>query len=195
MRKLDAFAAVNAALFLVLCVFRYHARFVQYRGPGHLEEFFVYAAAILGGIAFLWWTFRDHSFDPWLLVLLQAGILMHFSGAFVQTDAGRLYDAHLLGIRYDKYVHFVNAFAAAYLVNRLFQIQGIPPTFINSLALLLTVLGLGAVVELMEYGVMLTIPANGVGNYDNNMQDLISNLCGSLTFLMVRVAVGRLRPD
>lgn len=193
MRKLDAFAAVNAVLFLVLCVFRYHARFVQFRGPGHLEEFFVYAGVILGGIVFLWWTFRDHSFDGRMLVLLQIGIFMHFSGAFVQIDAGRLYDAHVLGIRYDKYVHFVNAFAAAYLVSRLFQIQGIPPTFINSLALLLTVLGLGAVVEIMEYGVMLTIPGNGVGNYDNNMQDLLSNFCGSLTFLMARLAASRRR--
>jgi len=192
-RKLDAFAAVNAVLFLVLCVFRYHARFVQFRGPGHLEEFFVYAGVILGGIVFLWWTFRDHSFDGRMLVLLQIGIFMHFSGAFVQIDAGRLYDAHVLGIRYDKYVHFVNAFAAAYLVSRLFQIQGIPPTFINSLALLLTVLGLGAVVEIMEYGVMLTIPGNGVGNYDNNMQDLLSNFCGSLTFLMARLAASRRR--
>jgi uncharacterized membrane protein YjdF len=194
-RKLDAFAAVNAALFLVLCVFRYHARFVQYRGPGHIEEFFIYAVAILGGIVFLWWTFRNHSFDGWLLVLLQIGILMHFGGAFVQIDAGRLYDAHILGIRYDKYVHFVNAFAAAYLVSRLFQIQGNAPTFINSLALLMTVLGLGAVIEIVEYGVMLTIPDNGVGDYDNNMQDLMSNFCGSLTFLMVRLAATRQRPD
>jgi uncharacterized membrane protein YjdF len=194
-KKLDVFAATNAVLFLVLCVFRYHARFVQYRGPGHIEEFFIYAVAILGGIIFLWWTFRDRSFDGRLLVLLQVGILMHFSGAFVQIGAGRLYDAHILGIRYDKYVHFVNAFAAAYLVSWIFRNEGVPATFITGLALLLTVLGLGAVIEIVEYGVMLTIPDNGVGGYDNNMQDLLSNFCGSLTFLMARAVVGRPRPD
>lgn len=188
MRKLDAFAGLNAALFLVLCVFRYHARFVQYRGPGHLEEFFVYATAILGGIIFLWWKFRGRSFDGWLLVLLQIGILMHFSGAFVQIEAGRLYDAHFLGIRYDKYVHFVNAFAAAYLVNWIFRHEGVPDTFLMGLGLVLIVLGLGTVIEIIEYGVMLTIPGNGVGNYDNNMQDLMSNFCGSVAFLAMRAA-------
>jgi hypothetical protein len=192
-RKLDVFAGVNAALFLVLCVFRYHDRFVRYRGPGHLEEFFVYAVMILGGIAFLWWVFRDHAFDALVLVLIQIGIFMHFSGAFVQIEAGRLYDAHFLGIRYDKYVHFFNAFAVAYLLSRLYQRMGIPLSFPQNLTLLFTVLGLGAVVEIVEYGVMLTVEVNGVGGYDNNMQDLLANLCGSTAFVITFMAARRLR--
>lgn len=187
------FAGVNVVLFLVLCVFRYHDRFVQYRGPGHLEEFFVYAIMILGCIAFLWWVFRDHPFDTLVLVLIQTGIFMHFGGAFIQIEAGRLYDAHFLGIRYDKYVHFFNAFAVAYLISRLYQTMRIPLTFPHNLTLLFTVVGLGAGVEIVEYGVMLTVEANGVGGYDNNMQDLLANLCGSTTFVITLMSSRRLR--
>jgi hypothetical protein len=189
-RKIDVFAGVNSLLFLILCVFRYHARFIEYRGAGHIEEFFIYAGIILAGILFLWWTFRDHAFDTSVLVLLQAGILMHFAGAFVPIEAGRLYDAHLFGIRYDKYVHVVNAFAVAFLMGRLFQIQGIPLTWLNAILLVLAVLGLGAIVEMVEYAVVLTVESNGVGGYDNNMQDLLGNLCGSVIYVLYRFGSG-----
>ena len=119
------FRRLQRSSFLVLCVFRYHARFVAFRGAAHIEEFFVYAGVVLAGVVFLWWAFRRHPFDWCVLLLLQAGILMHFAGAFIGIEAGRLYDAHLLGIRYDKYVHLVNAFAMAFLLGRLFLIQGI----------------------------------------------------------------------
>lgn len=192
LRKIDIFAGVNAALFLILCVFRYHSRFEALRGAGHVEEFFVYATVILGGIVFLWRAFRHHPFDWSVLALLQVGILMHFSGAFVSIEAGRLYDAHLLGIRYDKYVHLVNAFGIAFLMGRLFRIQGIAFTRLHAILLLLAVLGLGAIIEMVEYGVVLTFETNGVGDYDNNMQDLLANFCGSLVYVAFRVLTGSL---
>ncbi len=191
MKKIDYFVAVNTALFLVLCVFRYYARFIQYRGAEHIEEFFIYAVVILCGIFVLWRVFRHYPFDAVILILLQVGIVMHFSGAFVLIEGGRLYDASILGIRYDKYVHFVNSFGAALLVSRLFQIQRIPITRVNSIFLLMVVLGLGAVIEIVEYMVVLTVPNNGVGGYDNNMQDLMSNLCGGIGFLLWRHTLGR----
>jgi uncharacterized membrane protein YjdF len=184
LRPIDAFVAVNSGLFLLLLVFRYHERFVHFRGPGHLEEFFVYASVILFGIAALWHTFRDHPFDPRLLGLLQLGIVMHFAGAFVLFPDGRLYDQHLLGIRYDKFVHFVNAAAIAALLDRLFRILHIPRGPLTRILLLMTVLGLGAIIEMVEYVVVLTIPTNGVGDYDNNMQDLIANVCGGAAYLL-----------
>lgn len=191
MKKIDVFAAVNILLFLIMCVFRYYARFIHYRGIEHIQEFFIYAAVIICGIVMLWWIFRHYPFDTMLLVLLQLGIVMHFSGAFVQIEGGRLYDAHVLGIQYDKYVHFVNAFSATLLVSRLFQIQHIALTRVNSVFLLMVVLGMGAVVEIVEYIVVLTVPANGVGGYDNNMQDLIGNFCGALSFLVLRSVLAR----
>jgi hypothetical protein len=43
---------------------------------------------------------------------------------------------------------------------------------------LFVVLGLGAMVEMFEYIVTRHLPQNGVGGYDNNMQDLIANFVG-----------------
>jgi uncharacterized membrane protein YjdF len=116
---------------------------------------------------------------------------MHFSGAFVQIDGARLYDAHVFGIQYDKYVHFVNSFSATLLVSRLFQIQHIALTRVNNVFLMLVVLGMGAIIEIVEYMVVLTVPNNGVGGYDNNMQDLMANFCGALCFLFVRSVMAK----
>lgn len=194
MRPIDAFAGLNLLLFLVLCVFRYHARFIQFRGAEHIEEFFIYAGVIIAGIGLLWSVFRRYAFDAQVLAWLQLGILMHFCGAFVTIDGGRLYDAHLLGVRWDKYVHLVNAFAACALVSRLFQIQHIALTTVNRVFVGLVVLGLGAVIEIVEYGVVLTVPRQGVGDYDNNMQDLIANLCGAVAYTVAASALWRRQP-
>lgn len=188
MNKLDVFTGFNLLLFLAMCVLRYHARFIEYRGIEHIHEFFVYAALIIVGILALWRVFRRHAFDGALLVWIQVGILMHFSGAFVQIDGGRLYDQVLWSVRYDKLVHFVNAFAAAWLLQRLLQWHGLDGSRSRAFRAVMVVLGvqgLGAVVEIAEYFVVLTVPRNGVGDYDNNMQDLIANLAGACTCLLV----------
>ena len=49
---------------------------------------------------------------------------------------------------------------------------------------------LGAIIEMVEYGVVLTFETNGVGDYDNNMQDLLANFCGSLIYLALRAGLG-----
>lgn len=178
LKPLDLFVLVNVVLFICMCGFTYYDRFNKYRGAGHVGEFFVYASVILLAILWLWVSFRRYNFTARLLGLVEVGILAHFAGAFIQWDGYRLYDCFLLGIRYDKYVHFTNAFLMALLLRQLFILRGLRLDPVNRLLILLTVLGLGTVVEIVEYVVCLTIPGNGVGGYDNNMQDLIGNLVG-----------------
>lgn len=190
MKKIDYFALTNIGLFLLLCVFRYYARFVHYRGAEHIGEFFIYAVGIMAAIALLWYVFRHYEFDLSTLLVVQLGILMHFMGAFVLVDDHRLYDQVIGGARYDKYVHFVNAFAATLLMCRLFRIQKIPLTRVNNVFVVLVVLGLGAVIEIVEYIVVLTVPENGVGGYDNNMQDLMANLAGASSFMLAKYLWG-----
>lgn len=182
-RNTDIFAFINAGLFGFMCATVYYARFVTYRGVGNLHEFFFYAAAILAAIGLGAFFLRRLYWPTWLLILLQAGILAHFAGAFLPIDGGRLYDAIIFGVRYDKYVHAFNALAGAALVAHLLSRANasLParPTVI-----LLTVLGGGAVVEILEYLVSITVPHSGVGDYDNNMQDLISNLVGAAAYVI-----------
>lgn len=181
---LDAFVAVNLLLFAAMCVFTYYARFVQYRGAGNVHEFFLYAAVLVAGVVALWRSFRGYPFGWGLLLLIQAGILAHFAGAFVQFDGYRLYDVSIAGLRYDKYVHFANAFIAVRVVRHLTERHGIRVDGVVSVLVGMTVLGLGAVVEIVEYLVVRTVPANGVGGYDNNMQDLIANAAGTAASLL-----------
>jgi len=184
-RNTDVFTAGNVALFLVMCIAVYYDRFLQYRGRGNLHEFAIYAGIILSLIAVAWLYLRQFHFSNAMLVVVQLGILVHFAGAFLPIDGGRLYDAYVFGIRYDKYVHFLNAFVAAVVVSHVFDRIRAHLPFVRGLAVLLVVLGLGAVVEIVEYVVMLTVPNAGVGGYDNNMQDLIGNLLGGTLFVVL----------
>lgn len=186
LKSVDVFVAFNLLLFFVMCFIVYYDRFLQYRGPGNLHEFFLYAFLIIIGIIWGWKTFRHFSFPVYILLLIQFGILAHFAGGFVPINGGRLYDAILFDIRFDKFVHFINAFTGAVLINHIFNKLGVQIPKFRGLVLILVVSGLGAVVEIIEYLVMLTVPNSGVGGYDNNMMDLIANFFGCAFFLLGR---------
>ncbi|MFU8779600.1 MAG: hypothetical protein ACNA71_01075 [Kiritimatiellia bacterium] len=184
LKAVDFFAFCNAILFLVMCVVTYYERFLDYRGRGNVYEFYAYAAVIVSGILILWWYLRRFTFQPAILLLIQGGILAHFAGGFIPVDGERLYDVYIFAIRYDKYVHFLNALGACLVVNHIFSLIGVRIPLLRDWAILLIVMGLGAFVEVLEYFVMLTIPDAGVGHYDNNMQDLVSNMVGGIVFLL-----------
>ncbi len=187
-RPIDIFAMVNIGLFLIMCYGTYFDRFVRYRGSAYLPEFFVYALVIIALILFAWKKVRHLEVPGWLLLMVQLGLFMHFAGGLTFVGDKRLYDAVIMGVRYDKYVHLFNAAAAGLLVQRLPLTRALKHEWLAALATILIVLGLGAFVEIIEYLVMLTIPLNGVGNYDNNMLDLIFNLIGvSLSIFLVKV--------
>ena len=196
-RAVDAFLAFNVLLFLGMCWFTYYDRFIAYRGAGNVQEFFVYACAILVAMVIAWGGLRRWPLPTWLLLLVQTGVLLHFAGAFFPIDGGRLYDATLASLRYDKFVHAFNAFAGAALLSYLLDATGSRIAF-RSLIVVLAVLGAGAFVEIVEFGVTLTIPHNGVGTYGNNMGDMIANLSGALVHegvLRLRALLGRIRVD
>ena len=110
---------------------------------------------------------------------------MHFSGGFININGHRLYDCFIIGIRYDKYVHFVNAFAIGMLIEYIFLLLKADLKYLRETVVFFMVLGLGALVEIFEYVVTKNIKHNGVGGYDNNMQDLISNAVGALCCILI----------
>ena len=186
---LDIFAMFNIGLFLYMCYFVYFDRFIRYRGDEFTEEFFAYAVVIISLIVFAWLKIRHIHVSGWLLVLTQMGIGAHFLGGLVHFGNERLYDLIILGVRYDKYVHFFNAIVATLYVRRIVHSVAPRNAWLWELETILIVLGLGAVVEIVEYMVMLSVQTNGVGSYDNNMQDMMANLTGtSCCILAVRLA-------
>lgn len=183
---IDFFFGINLLLFFGLCVFRYYHRFIAFRGSENIHEFFIYAVTLMAGVGLLWRYFRQH-FLPWqLLILAQAGILLHFFGAFFRLGDVRLYDSYVLHVRYDKIVHFYNAFVACLFLQRIFTTSRFPLSRLGFLIIMLSTMGLGSLIEIIEYGVVKTIPHNGVGDYDNNLQDLCANMVGCLVFAATR---------
>jgi len=176
----DFFTLVNVFLFLIMCYVVYYDRFISYRGAANIHEFFIYASVIITIITISWYKFRYLNVKASLLILIEIGILMHFSGAFVEVDGHRLYDSRFFDIRFDKFVHFINAFIASYITIYIFLKRGFENSRFMLLVVLMSVLGLGGVVEVLEFIVTLTVEHNGVGAYNNNMLDLSSNFLGAL---------------
>jgi uncharacterized membrane protein YjdF len=183
--NVDCFALFNLLLFILLCIFVYYDRFILYRGIEHILEFFIYAILIFLTIVGLWRYVRRYPFKNWTLILAEIGLLMHFAGGFLKLDNRRLYEAIFFGLTYDKYVHFTISLAASFLIQQLFGALNLELRNLENIIIICIVLGLGAVNEIVEYIITKTVPQNLVGLYDNNMQDLISNLAGGLCYLAI----------
>ncbi len=192
----DCFVLFNTLLFVFMCTFVYQERFVKYLGNERNIEFFIYAVLIIIFIIGLWLQFRKLFFPLPIVVMIELGILVHFAGGLIFIDGHRLYDQYLLGIRYDKYVHLINAFAVTMLIQNIFIVSRLKLRYLRDVIVFFVVLGLGAILEITEYIVTRHVIYNGVGGYDNNMQDLIANACGVFLCLLVwRLGAWRLIND
>lgn len=183
--NLDLFAFVNTFLFVMMCIFVYYDRFIAYRGIENLHEFFFYAIVIFLVICYTWLKFRHFDVRLSILMLIEITIILHFAGAFIQIDGSRLYDFRIFEIRYDKFVHLINSMIATVAALYLLYYNNIKTTKLVLTATVLSVLGIGAVIEILEFIVTLTVPHNGVGNYTNNMLDLVANLIGSVIVISI----------
>jgi len=181
----DLIALLNVILFFGLCYVVYFDRFIHYRGREYLWEFFLYAILLMGIIVFIWRLVRLVPIHPLLLLFFQLGICMHFAGGLAIFHTSRLYDKIVFGIRYDKYVHLFNSFTGALFLQELYLKNVRLEKWLKNVQLVVITLGVGAGIEIVEYLVTLTVKVNGVGGYDNNMQDLVANLLGSLLAVVV----------
>lgn len=214
LRPFDWFAALNIVLLGLMAVFVYYGRFthlVGQRGPDSLAEFSFYGLAVLVIIAVLWLCLRTLPWPAHLLVLVELPILLHFAGGLLHYHGLRLYDVPLAGgsnvdFRFDKIVHFAVALIGSVVVGFLFRAFQIRLGPLEGFSIVFIVLGLCCIWELIEYLAVRTHPVTGVGGffdrlYDNNMQDLMSNLLGALSYRLVprswrlRLEAGRGRVD
>ena len=188
LNNLDFFAFTNTLLFLMMTIFVYSKRFISYRGEANLYEFYFYAIVIFLTISYTWLKFRHLQINRIILILVEITILMHFSGAFIEVNGSRLYDFRLFDIRYDKFVHLINSMIGSFVAIYFFIKNDYKITRLTLCVIVLCVLGIGAIIEILEFIVTLTVTHNGVGSYINNMSDLVANLIGSLigiTFYLI----------
>ena len=183
--SVDLFTLFNSLLFLMMTKFVYYDRFITYRGAANIHEFFFYATVIYVAILYFWTKLRYIKMPLYILILFEAMILLHFAAAFVEINGHRLYDLRIFEIRFDKFVHFINALIATIITFYFFQKNQCKITKFMMMMTVFSVLGIGAVIEIVEYIVTLTVEHNGVGAYNNNMLDLVANLFGSVTAVLL----------
>lgn len=192
LRNTDIFVLINIGLFLVMCYVSYYDRFVKYRGGANIHEFFFYAIFLIGAM-FLGSRFlRHYSVPTHLLTLAQIGICLHFTGGLVIVEGKRVYDLIFFGVRFDKYVHFINALTGAYALSRMKWFDIFARKGERDLILFVSILGFGGVIEIVEFLVTLTVKNHGVGDYDNNMGDMLANAIGTGVYI-IALRIGEAR--
>ena len=120
-------------------------------------------------------------FSTHVLVLLSISGFCHMAGGNLVFDDGFLYEQSWVGVGYDHLVHVVGLGAAGLAVWE--STSWMLRATSGKEAALVAFLGanaVGAVIEIGEYLATLLIGGVRVGDYANNMQDLIANLIGAL---------------
>jgi len=168
----DVFVAINTAALMATLAHSYIAE---------EAEFALYAVATLTAIFVFWRVLRRNPYPVWLLFLLELAMLAHFSGGLVSVGGERLYAYSVGGlITFDKVVHFANSVVAAVFMMHLARSRHMRFSGWEGFIIVMTVAGIGTFIEVLEYAAVVTLPQTGVGDYANNMQDLITNALGGI---------------
>lgn len=126
---------------------------------------------------------RAVHFSPavlWGLALVAIG---NMAGGVLPAGAGTLYLAPVVGpLRYDKVFHAlatgVGTLAAWAALRRWGHVARLTSGL--AFASVLMGCGAGALVEIVEFVGTLVVPNSSVGDYGNNMLDLVANLTGAV---------------
>jgi hypothetical protein len=161
------------------------------------SNLWVYAVVlVLGGVGVVLLHRRVGLSTPTLCGLVVFGV-GHLAGGTVPVGGGVLYEWWLVEglVRYDNLQHavgfgFVGLATWEALRHRLAP-TGEDAAFVAGWIIVLAAAGFGAVNEVIEYGLTLTLASTNVGGYDNSARDLVANLAGGM--LMALWTVRRLR--
>lgn len=190
----DAFAAGNAAAFAGAALALRWPEKLPFHPAGHPGESAIYFS-LLAILILLGWRWLRGWGLPWqLLGLFQITFLGALVGTVIPCGGVRLYDHALLGVGLDKVVHFLFGCAGACLLGGLLRGWLPRPVWIPPLFGVAAALGVGALWEVVEYGVLLWIPLAWVGGYENTMGDLLANTLGASASLVLPRSWTRLTP-
>jgi uncharacterized membrane protein YjdF len=125
----------------------------------------------------------------WGLVAIGIGNLI---GGVLLVDGQPFYSYALIGeLRYDKVFHAIATGVAAWAAHGPLagRIKNPGPVGLGFLVVLVAS-GAGAVVEMIEYLGSVLFEQTSVGDYANNMLDLVANLIGALAAVVILGATG-----
>lgn len=124
---------------------------------------------------------RTAGFADSTLMALALAAVGNLAGGVLLVGNGTLYGAVVIGdIRYDKVFHALATGVAGWASYEAVKRWGIVRTGAASLVAVMMAAGAGAFVEIIEYIGSEIFENTSVGDYGNNMLDLIANTTGSL---------------
>ncbi len=130
---------------------------------------------------------KSFHLTPHIIISLSILGFMHFAGGIFHPFGIRLYDLYLIKniFRYDNLIHSLGIFIATFVGYNLFKPHLSKKIkynmFLLSLVIILIAMGVGAFIEVLEFGAVVFLgAAKQVGDYFNNALDLFFNLVGSI---------------
>jgi len=157
-------------------------------------EFIIYVGVIIFFLIVIAATIKKVDYTLASLVGLTVWSALHLAGGAIAFGEGRLYDIIILPLsqnypvlRYDQVVH-IWGFGASTLVMYSLLKRPLAKPLQNpvavSIILLMAGLGMGALNEIIEFGVATAVPDSGVGGYVNTSLDLCADLIGAVLGLV-----------
>ncbi|MBN1865897.1 DUF2238 domain-containing protein [Candidatus Sumerlaeota bacterium] len=170
-------------------------------------EFVIYVGVIVAFLCLVGLTLKRVDYTLGSLVGLTVWSALHLAGGGIVVGGGRLYDVMLIRLsdtypvwRYDQLVH-IWGFGASTLAMYSLLIRPLQRPVRNPFALGVVIamagLGVGALNEILEFGVSICVPESGVGGYMNTSLDLCADLLGAilgLAYIRFRYWGGRVGP-
>lgn len=152
-------------------------------------EFFYYVIALLIILVLLWRHHNKEKLSLGLLWALSLWGLLHLMGGNIPIGNGEiLYYLQLLPfLRYDQFVHFYGFGVATILAYELLApfLKKSATWPLTALLLVMVGTGFGAFNEVVEFLATQIFAETNVGDYVNNMMDLVFNLLGALGALLL----------
>lgn len=170
-------------------------------------EFMIYVGVILFFLALLLLTNHRVHYPTGVLWGLLIWSALHMAGGSIYLGQTRLYELILIPLpagglpilRYDQAVHafgFGVATLAVWHLLRPWLAEPIGRGASLGIVVAMAGLGVGALNEIVEFGVTLVVPDSGVGDYVNTSLDLVANLVGAtIAWAWIRRGLGAVTPD
>jgi uncharacterized membrane protein YjdF len=167
-----------------LIFFSYSILFLLLSFTGNNHEYIYYNFALMGGFVVLLLFYKKiHLKIPMLIGLIILGFL-HLAGGNFSINGFKLYQTSLSVIPYDKIVHTFGSFIITVIsynfIHETLSKADKKKAYLIGFIIIMTGLGIGAIVEIFEFLATIIFENTIVGNYANNATDLIANAAGAI---------------
>lgn len=148
-------------------------------------EFLYYGLVVSPFLIFFYLSYKQLQLTTNIVILSLLVLVFHLFGTF------GAYQMTFYGLHYDTILHLFGSFVIAILAYNFLKAHWKKVPQVGNTYLFLTVLlvslGVGALVEMIEFGGVLAFNSPGVGDYFNNAMDLTVNGLGATVGAMYMI--------